>query len=150
MAFAKSEVFLDIVITRPRKRLRPCSGSPTRWVRGSGGKTGDPRHSDTKVPGSWRSKDVRIPVTGAREHPPPQLRKVGAAETTEIGARLKPSPFLSVTISPERSLVKSCYYCSTLVVVPAGPTQQVLHAIGGVVPGVLGDRPAVRPRQPRE
>jgi hypothetical protein len=36
------------------------------------------------------------------------------------------------------------------VVVPAGPTQQVLHAIGGVVPGVLGDRPAVRPRQPRE
>jgi hypothetical protein len=34
--------------------------------------------------------------------------------------------------------------------VPTGPLQQVLHPIGGRVTGVLGDGPAIHPRQPRE
>jgi hypothetical protein len=31
--------------------------------------------------------------------------------------------------------------------VPSGPAEQVLHAIGGGIPSVLGDRPAVLARQ---
>jgi hypothetical protein len=36
------------------------------------------------------------------------------------------------------------------VVVPHRPAQQVLHPVRGRVAGVLGQRPAVRPRQPRQ